>query len=484
MTKIAEDQPNINTHVHYNVVPIMIALLLSGFIGMFSETALNVALSQFMIVFDISASTAQWLTTGYLLTIGILVPISALLMQWFTTRQLFITSITLSLIGTVIAALSPFFDLLLTGRIIQAIGMAILLPLIFNTILVIFPPEKRGMVMGFLGLVLVVAPAIGPTLSGIILESLGWEWIFWIPLPLYTICLLIGIRYIQNVSTITKPKIDVISIFTSTLGFGGIVFALSSLGESTAGIKNSAVMITTTIGFVSLIVFVTRQLKMEQPMLNLRAFKYPMFTLGTFMIFSCMMFTMVAMIVLPMFLIQGFGLNAIAAGLVLLPGGILQALMSPVTGRLFDKFGPKWLIPLGLSFITVALLFFSNITLDTHIAIIVVLHSLLMIGICLVWMPAQTNGLNQLPPSFYPDGSAIMNTLQQIAGAIGTAVAITIITLGVDRFMQDSQNQFNSANESLALVAGTQESFIFVLIVAIIGLICSLFIKKVKLEEQ
>lgn len=473
-----------NTGQKYKVIPIMISLLLSGFIGMFSETALNVALSDLIRVFDITAPTVQWLTTGYLLTLGILVPVSGLLLQWFSTRQLFIAALSFSVLGTLVAALAPSFEVLMAARVIQAVGTALLLPLMFNTILIIFPAEKRGAAMGVIGLVIMVAPAVGPTIAGLLIENLSWHWIFWLSLPFLVIALLFGIMYMQNVSTITKPKIDIFSLVFSTLGFGGIVFAFSSAGEGEGGWGSTKVIATMIVGILSLAIFAVRQLTMKQPMMNLRAFKHPMFVVGTLMVFICMMVILSSMLVLPMYLISGLGLSALTAGLIMLPGGLINGIMSPIMGSLFDKFGPKWLVIPGLVIVAAALWFFSGITTASTITLIIVLHSCLMIGISMVWMPAQTNGLNQLPRELYPDGTAIMNTLQQVAGAIGTAVAVSIMTAGMTGFMKDVADPTDPANAPLALTAGIQNAFIFAMIVAIIGLIVAFFIKRVHVSKQ
>jgi DHA2 family lincomycin resistance protein-like MFS transporter len=472
-----------DTGVKYKVLPIMISLLLSGFIGMFSETALNVALSDLIQVFQITPATVQWLTTGYLLTLGILVPISGLLLQWFTTRQLFIAAVSFSVLGTFIAAMAPSFEMLMTARIVQAIGTALLLPLMFNTILIIFPAEKRGAAMGIIGLVIMVAPAVGPTIAGLLIDKLSWNWIFWLSLPFLIIALIFGFFFMQNVSTITKPRIDLISILFSTLGFGGVVFGFSSAGEGDHGWSSTKVIVSMVVGIIALIIFAIRQLRMQEPMMNLRAFKKPMFVVGTLMVFICMMVILSSMLVLPMFLISGLGLSALTAGLVLLPGGLINGVMSPIMGGLFDKFGPKWLVIPGLVIVAAVLWFFSGITTASTLALIIVLHSCLMIGISMVWMPAQTNGLNQLPRELYPDGTAIMNTLQQVAGAIGTALAVSIMTAGSKTFMEGVDNVADPANIPLALTAGIQNAFIFAMVVAVIGLVVAFFIKRVKVDK-
>ncbi|HZH61711.1 MAG TPA: DHA2 family efflux MFS transporter permease subunit [Metabacillus sp.] len=464
------------------VVPIIVSFVVAGFIGLFSETALNMALTNLIENFGIHETTAQWLTTGYLLTLGILVPVSGLIMQWFTTRQLFNTALVASIIGTFIAAIAPSFAVLMVARVVQAVGTALLLPLMFNTILLVVPPHKRGRIMGIIGLVIMFAPAVGPTISGLILNNLTWHWIFWISLPLLIGALIFGFFFMQNVTRPTKPKIDILSIVLSTIGFGGIVFGFSSAGEG-GGWGSPTVIASIVIGAVSLVLFSIRQIKMEQPMLNLRAFKYPMFTIGLLMILVCMMVLLSTMILLPLYLQTSLALTTFAAGLLLLPGGIINGILSPVMGGLFDKFGPKWLVMIGILVVTGAMLGFSTITIETSSAFIIALHIVTMVGISMVMMPAQTNGLNQLPRELYPDGTAIMNTLQQVAGAIGTAIAISILSSGAEGFMITVEDKANPLNPLLAFTAGVQDAFLFAIIMAVIGFIISLFIKRVKVEH-
>lgn len=465
------------------VVPIIVSFVVAGFIGLFSETALNMALTNLIENFGIHETTAQWLTTGYLLTLGILVPVSGLIMQWFTTRQLFITAIVASIIGTLIAAVAPGFAVLMIARVVQAVGTALLLPLMFNTILLIIPPHKRGSIMGIIGLVIMFAPAVGPTISGLILNNLTWHWIFWVSLPLLIGALIFGWFFMQNVTTPTKPKIDVLSITLSTFGFGGIVFGFSSAGEG-GGWGSPIVITSIIIGAVALVLFSIRQVMMQQPMLNLRAFKYPMFTLGLLLILVCMMVLLSTMILLPLYMQTSLALTTFAAGLLLLPGGVINGILSPVMGRLFDKFGPKWLVMSGIVIVVAAMIGFSTITLETSSAFIIGLHIVTMVGISMVMMPAQTNGLNQLPRELYPDGTAIMNTLQQVAGAIGTAVAISIMSSGAERFMNTVEDISNPLNPLLAFTEGVQNAFWFAIIMAIIGFVISLFVKRVKVDHQ
>lgn len=462
-------------------LPIVISIMIGSFIGLFSETALNMAFTNIMEDFQINASSVQWLTTGYLLVLGILVPVTALLIQWFSTRQLFSASLIFSILGTLVAAIAPNFEVLMLARVIQAIGTGLLLPLMTNVILVIFPPDKRGTVMGLMGLVIMFAPAAGPTLSGLIVDSLGWHSIFWICLPLLVFTYIFGLIYMQNVTTITKPKIDILSIILSSLGFGGIVFGFSNAGEGSGAWVHPTVYVPILVGIVGLALFAIRQFQMEQPMLNLRVFKYPMFSIGLLMVFLCMMLILSSAILLPLYLKGGLLLTAFAAGLVLLPGGVVNGLMSPITGRLFDKYGPKYLVIPGFLITTIFTYLFTQVTTEATQLTIILMHTCLFIGVAMIMMPSQTNGLNQLPRQYYPDGAAVMNTLQQIAGAIGTAVAVSIMAAGQAGYMSThGGDPTDPAVISQALTAGVQNAFLFALAASVIGLIASFFIKRVK----
>ncbi len=457
-------------------VPILISFLIAGFIGLFSETALNMALGRLMIELDVSSATVQWLTTGYLLTMGILIPVSALLIQWFSTRQLFVASLLFSILGAIVSGMAPTFGVLLLGRVIQAIGTGLLIPLMFNTVLIIFPIQKRGTVMGLIGLVMMSAPAIGPATSGLIIEVLSWNWILWLLIPFLVFSLVYGLIFMQNVSPLSKPKIDVLSIVLSTLGFGGIVYGFSIAGDK--GWSNLLVLSAIFIGLMSLVIFSLRQLKLESPMLDLRVFKYPMFSLGIFCVAATFMIILSTMILLPLYLQIGLGVMALAAGLVLMPGGALNGILSLVVGRVFDAFGPKWLITPGFIIMLVMLWNLSNVTTATSTLMVILLHSGLMVGVSLVMMPAQTNGLNQLPRHLYPDGTALINTLMQVSGSIGTALAITIMSASQNSYLSQVADPSDLAVASTSLTAGVQTAFILGISLAVSGLIASFFIKS------
>nr|WP_273840197.1 DHA2 family efflux MFS transporter permease subunit [Halalkalibacter alkalisediminis] len=473
-------RPNAQAPVDVKRAPIMISLIIGAFFAILNETLLNVALTDLMAEFGVTHSTIQWLSTGFMLVVGILIPITALLSGWFTTRQMFLGAMILFTIGTIISGFAPNFSTLLVGRLVQASGTGLLLPVMMNTILIIFPPEKRGAAMGMMGLVIMFAPALGPTLSGLIIEALNWRWLFFIVIPFAVFSIVFAMIFLKNVSELTKPKVDVLSILLSTVGFGGIVYGFSSAGEGDAGLTNPEVYITIIVGFISLILFVLRQLKLKEPMLDVRAFKSPMFALTTVLLIIVMMSMFSTMIILPMFLQSGLLLSAYVAGLALLPGGILNGFMSPIAGKLFDKFGPRALIIPGSVLLVIVIWQFTTVTTTTSLTTFIVLHSLLMIAVSLIMMPGQTNGLNELPRRYYPHGTAILNTLQQVAGAIGIAFFISIMSNSSIRYIENTDPSTVANIQAEAMTVGVQGAFKVALAFAIIGFILTLFIKRTK----
>ena len=332
--------------------------------------------------------------------------------------------------------------------------------------------------MGLVGLVMMSAPAIGPATAGLIIEVLSWNWILWLLIPFLLFSLVYGLLFVQNVTTLTKPKIDVLSILLSTIGFGGIVYGFSVAGHK--GWGSPVVISTLIIGIMSLIIFSSRQFKLDKPMLDLRTLKYPMFTLALLSVSATFMIILSSMILLPLYLQIGLGLTALTAGLILMPGGALNGILSPVAGRVYDMYGPKWLLTPGFIIMIIMLWLLSNVTTETTIPMAIFLHSGLMIGVTFVMMPVQTHGLNALPKNLYPDGTALINTLLQVSGSIGTALAITIMSTSQSNFLKTVADPSDPSLVSTSLTAGVQTAFILGIVLAVFGLVISFFIKSPK----
>ncbi|MBM7713501.1 MDR family MFS transporter [Siminovitchia sp. FSL H7-0308] len=472
------DDPNVK------VMPIMISLIVGAFFALLNETLLNIALTTLMEEFHISLPTVQWMVTGFMLVMGIVIPVSALLLQWFTTRQLFLGTMIVFTVGTVISAAAPTFPILLVGRLIQAAGTGLLMPIIFNVFLLVFPPERRGKVMGVIGLVMMFAPAIGPTLSGVIVEYLGWRFLFIIVIPFALFSIAFAYKYLMNVSEVTKPKIDIPSIAFSTIGFGAIIYGFSAMGESEGGFFSATVYIPIIAGVVGIALFSIRQLKLDEPVMNLRVFKYPMYTHAVLMFLIIMMAMFASEIILPIYMQGPLALTAATAGLVLLPGSILNGAMAPFMGHLFDKFGPRVLMIPATIVLSGTMLMMSRLHTDTPLWVVIVGYILLMLSVSAIMMPAETNGLNQLPKHLYPHGTAVMTTLQPVAGAIGVSVFISIMNTRQLHFLQHANNPQDSATIHQAMVAGVELVYFIAFMMSVAAVILAFIVYRAVSEKD
>lgn len=456
----------------------LITFLIGAFFAILNETLLNIALSKLMVVFHVDAPTIQWLATGFMLVMGVLMPISALLIQWFTTRQMFIGVMTIFLIGTTIAACAVNFPMLLIGRMIQAAGTGLLIPVIMNALLLLYPPEVRGKIMGIFGLVLMFAPALGPTLSGVMVDILGWRWLFISVIPFVLFSILFALKYLQNVGDVTRPKVDMLSIMLSTIGIGGIVYAFSSAGDHPKGFLSLTILSIIGISLLSLLLFVIRQLKLDQPLLDVRVFKYKSYTPGVILFVIVIMAMFASEIVMPMYLQGPLGYSAKVAGLLLLPGALLNGLMSPMMGALFDKYGPRKLIIPGTIVLIGVMIFFSNINPSLSIWSFIFIYIILMLSISAIMMPAQTNGLNELPKYLYPHGTAISNTRQPIAGALGVSIFVSIMTQGSNSYLAKQSGPITKELMNEAMTVGVHHAYWFALGLCIIAFFIAITIQK------
>ena len=406
----------------------MIAILFIGaFVAFLNNTLLNIALPVIMNEFQVKPSVVQWLTTGYMLVNGIMIPASAFFVQKFTNRKLFLTAMTLfSLWVRFLQFSHRHLAVLVTARMIQASGSAMMMPLIMNVMLTAFPIERRGTAMGMFGLVMITAPAIGPTLSGWIVEHYSWRTLFEIILPFAILTLIYAFIKLRNITPNRDMKLDVFSLILSSIGFGGLLYGFSSAGDKGWGCANC--LWNNRVGAIALLAFIVRQLRMDDPMLDFRIYKYPMFALSSVIsiVLSVAMFS--GMILTPLYVQTIRGISPFHSGILMLPGAIVMGIMSPITGRLFDKYGPKVLAIVGLIITIVTTYYLSRLEMDSGYYYIMMIYTVRMFGMSMVMMPIMTNGLNQLPMISNPHGTAMNNTLQQVSGAIGSAVLLTIMT--------------------------------------------------------
>ncbi|MBU5363688.1 multidrug efflux MFS transporter [Enterococcus raffinosus] len=470
----------------YNRSLLVVVLLIGTFCTVLNQTLLTTAFPALMKAFDISASSVQWLTTGFLLVNGIMIPISAWLINKFSSKRLYLTAMTIFLIGTITCFIAPNFSTLLIGRLIQAAGVGISMPLLQNIMLSIFPPEKRGSAMGMAGIVIGLAPALGPTLSGWIIDHYTWRDLFGMVIPIVILVLVLAIFLMKSVIQLSNPSIDVLSALLSTVGFGSLLYGFSSVGND--GWDSLKVIGFLIIGVVVIGLFVWRQLHLEHPFLELRVFKSPTFTIAAILSGVVNMAMVGAEMVLPLYIQNIRGESAFHSGLMLLPGALIMGLMMPITGAIFDKHGAKRLAISGMLILTAATLPFAFLTQETPVTMIVILYAMRMFGISMVMMPVTTSGMNALPMNLISHGTAVNNTFRQVASSIGTAVLISILT-NVTKDNLPKASLLKSLPLSYkdqainATLSGYHAAFFVAVIFGLVGFIITFFLKNNKKIE-
>lgn len=401
-------------------------LLAAAFMAILNETVMSVAIPVVKADLNISATTAGWLTTSFLLTMAVVIPVTGFLIASVRFRTLFAISQGLFVVGTLIGAFAPGFAILLLARVVQASGTAVLLPLLMTTVLNVVPEHERGRMMGRMSVVIAVAPAIGPTVSGLILEiaNNNWHALFDTMLPLGLIVLVVGVILVPNIEENSAKPIDILSVFLSAGAFGPLVYALSRVGAEFSLIDG----ILCAAGIVLLVLFIMRQRRLaprNRALLDLRTFRTKSFTLSTTILTLGFMLMFGVIIILPLYLnLRGVDVKTI--GLIVMPGPLIMGLMGPTVGRLFDTYGPRPLAIPGSIILALGLFGLGFISASTPLWWIVACHIVFEIGLGLLFTPLFTFGLGDLPKNLYPDGSAILNTLQQVAGAVGTALFVAL----------------------------------------------------------
>ncbi len=449
----------------------LMGLYLGGFTGMYSETALNIALPQLSAAFGVDISLTQWLVVGYMLAIGIVLPFSSLLMKWFPARGLTVFALGAFFVGSMISGCSSDFGVALTGRVIQGIGTGLVLPMMFSMVMEVIPPHKLGSAMGITALVIMFAPAVGPTLSGLIMGVMSWRFIFFSFALILLVGIVFALKFEVNPYELTKPHIDALSIVLSCLGFGGLVFGVGA--SSLFGWLSVPVLGSLIVGIACLALYTKRQLGMDIPVLDLRAFTYQGFRVGALCIMLNFGITLSAMYILPQYYQNGMLLAVALTGIVMLPGGVVNALVSVAAGNIFDRIGARIpaLMGFALSAIGAAMLMLA--TPESSLAYVIGCHIVMMVGVPLAMSPSQTHALSSLPHRLSTDGSTILNTVQQVMGAVCTAVATNLLASG-----QAAYYASGGSDSSLAFTQGSHWGFMFALVLAIVGFLFATRIKK------
>lgn len=451
----AEFSPAPDQTVDTGKTPLVIKLLVAAtFVVILNETIMINAMPRLMADFDVTARTAQWISSIFMLTMAAVIPVTGWFLQRVTTRAAYTIAMTTFGIGTIICGTAPIFEMLLVGRAVQAAGTAVMMPLLMTTVMTVVPEQARGRVMGNMMLAISVAPAMGPALSGLILQLGSWRLIFAFVLPVAAIVSVLSLRHLKSVGETNTAPVSWFSVVVAALGFGALVYGLSEVGARSTG------QLTLLIGAGTALValFTFWQLRLQRvgsPLLDLRAFKHRTFTVTLALMSTAFMAFLGSMILLPLYLQDLRGLSAIQTGLLVMPGGLAMGLLGPRVGALYDKVGARPLVIPGSVLMVAALFTMSRvIDADTPYALLLGLHILLMVSLASIFTPVFTLGLGALPPELYSHGSSILGTLQQVAGAVGTAALVVILENRSESLVSGG----STANE--AFVGGLQWAFI------------------------
>jgi DHA2 family lincomycin resistance protein-like MFS transporter len=449
-------------------------LLVATFVVILNETFMAVAIPRLMRDLNVTAGAVQWLTTAFLLTVSVVIPVTGFLLQRMNTRPIFVLAMSLFTLGTLTATLASNLELLILARIIQASGTAIMMPLLMTTVMTLAPPETRGKTMGFISTVISAAPAIGPTISGVILNYLSWRWMFLLVLPISLGALALGARRIQNVTTPNRAPLDGVSVILSGFAFGGLVYGLSNIGvRATPGTLPTGIWIA--VGAVFLAVFILRQISLQRrgyPLLDLRTFKSRNFTVSVLLMAIMMMALFGTIILLPIYLQNVLGLSTLQTGLLLLPGGLLMGLLGPYVGRLYDKAGPIKLLVPGVVVVSAVLWAMTLLGPTTWAGYILTGHVVISVGFAFLFTPLFTVSLSSVKPSLYSHGSAVIGTVQQVAGAAGVALFVALMSARATTLSARGLSPVD------ALSGGVRGGFLCGAVISLFAVACVFFVQK------
>ncbi|TNC48611.1 multidrug efflux MFS transporter [Rubellimicrobium rubrum] len=450
-------------------------LVASTFTVILNEMLMAVALPRVMDALGITASTAQWLTTGYMLTMAVVIPATGVLNERFRMRTVYTLGMALFLAGTVIAAVSPGFVVLLVGRIVQAVGTAILLPLGFTAVATLVPPSRNGRMMALLTVATSAAPALGPTVAGAILSLGSWRWLFIAIVPIAALCLVVGDRMLRVPGTPRQAKLDLLSLLLSAVGFASLVYGLASVGEGAGGHAPVSPWTAMAIGVVGIALFVLRQVqlqKIDRAQLDLRPFGIRTFSVSALVAVFFMTPATGMMTLMPVVLQTSYGLSPLQTGLFMLPGGLTITLVSIIVGRFYDRMGPRPLMVTGAIIDAAGLLFLSTLAPGTPIGLLLATYMFIIVGQALLWTPVFAASLGSLDKHLLPHGSAIINTIQQLTGAAGIAITFSI--------MAAASAGYVTAGEGLgpAIAHGAQRAYLVGSGFVVVALVMALLIPR------
>ncbi|MEV6427539.1 MDR family MFS transporter [Nocardia sp. NPDC051463] len=439
-------------------------LVLATFVVILNETIMINAIPRLMEDLAVTERAAQWVSTAFMLTMAAVIPTTGWFLQRVSTRQAYAVAMVVFLAGTALSAVAPSFAVLLLGRIIQAGGTAVMMPLLMTTLMTVVPEQDRGRVMGNVTLAISVAPALGPVVSGLVLQIGSWRWLFVLVLPITAVVTWLGLRKLENIGEPQAGAIDSVSVVLAAVGFGGLVFGLSRFESS--NFTSPALIVAA--GSALIAAFVFRQLRTQRtgtPLLDLRVLRSGTYSKALVLMSIAFMAMLGSMILLPLYLQNLRGLSPLETGLLVMPGGLAMGLLGPSVGRLFDRFGGRLLVIPGSIGIAAALAGFTQISMTMPYWQLIALHVLLMVSLAATFTPVFTLGLGALPPHLYSHGSSMLGTLQQVAAAFGTALVVTVMSARSTELVADGTDPVTAHLDGMRLAFVVSAALALIVIV-------------------
>lgn len=445
---------------------IFINIIISGIATSVLSTAMTTALPPVIAELGINVSTGQWLTSGYSLAMGIIMPLTAFLITKFPSKRLYLSGILCFILGEIICILSGSFGVMMVGRVLQACGNGVLLSMAQVVILSIYPPERKGSMMGWYGLAATAAPVIAPTIAGILVDAVGWRSIFSLTLIIMILSFIMAVIVFDDVLELQDKTFDAVSFIETIFAFGGITLGIGNIGS--AGIGSIRTILPLGIGAAALVLFGYRQLHMERPFLDIRILRCKEYTVS---VVSSMLLYLVMMgssVLMPLYVQSIMGYPATVSGLVTLPGSLATALASPFAGKIYDKIGIRKLFITGSALMLISNLGMFFITMSTPLGLAAMWNVMRNLSIGCLMMPLLTWGTSFVEKTKVADASSLLTSLRTIAGSIGSAVFVNIMTVvgskSADTF--GSSAQMHGLNIAFAaMAAGT----LVMLLISIVG---------------
>ena len=404
----------------------MTIIILGVFMAILDTSVVNVAIPKMETALNASTDQIQWVVTGYMLVLGMLIPISGWLTDKFGAKKLFLFALATFTIGSALCGLAWNLETIIIFRIVQALGGALMQPVAMSMIFRIYPPERRGTVMGIFGIAMMAAPAFGPALSGYLVEYWSWRYIFYINVPIGIAAVILGTLMMHEFPHESKGKFDLLGFIFSTVGFGSLLYGFNEI--SSKGWSSSEVELFLSVGVVSLIILVIVELKVKDPMIQLRVFKNYQFNMSLIIVSIVSVSMFAGIFFLPLYLQDIRGFSSVRTGLFMTPAALASAVIMPISGRLFDRIGARPLGIAGLAIVSLATLGFTNLGLQTSSSTIQWLYILRNAGVSMTMMPLITAGMNAIPFELTSQGTAMNNTVRQVAASLGTAILTTYMT--------------------------------------------------------